>query len=85
MGAVRVCQWCEKELEGRQTKWCSESCRMEAFRVSRAGYYLSCLPQKDFRAAIKEACEARWPGRYDRLLVRFGDPSMPDGRPGLRS
>lgn len=82
---MKKCQWCHNRLKGRQVRWCSEGCKVDAFHASKADYYLSCLPQKEFREAIRRACQARWPNRYDRLLVRFGDPSMPDGRPGLRS
>lgn len=71
---MKTCQHCGRRLSGRQEKWCSEACRVEGYWTSRAPYLLSCLPQKEFRKAIREACEARWPKGHstNRLKVRFG-------------
>lgn len=79
------CQWCGSPLKGRQQRWCGESCKVEAFWASRAGYLLSCLPQKEFRRVIRRACEARWPLKRGRLRVRFGHPWDDPGRPGPHS
>ena len=29
------CRWCGKSLEGRQTKWCSDTCRMAFWGAAR--------------------------------------------------
>lgn len=78
------CQWCDTPLSGRQEKWCSEDCKVDAFHASKADYYLSALPQKEFREAIRRACEKRWKGKRGRLSVRFGLPGMTPGGPGPR-
>lgn len=68
------CQWCGGKLQGRQVRWCSSKCRIDAFHVSRADYYLSALPQKEFREAIRRACNRRWPKGHstNRIKIRFG-------------
>lgn len=81
---MKTCQHCGSLLRGRQEKWCSPACRVTAYHAHRAGYYLSALPQEEWREAIRESCERRWPGRRGRASFRFGEPGWPRGGPGPR-